>query len=107
MNEPISPDTRLLLKVLTRNRAENNRQIHKVLLEQQTLRAKIERLERGFPNDDPASHRRFHENVIEWYDLRNRIFREALINIAKVGTIGGIGWLGWLVWQYLKFNLKS
>lgn len=107
MNESISPDTRLLLKVLTRNRAETNRQMHKMIIEQQAIRARIERLEKGFPNDDPISHRRFHENVIEWYDLRNRIFREALVNIAKVGSVGALGWLGWLVWQYLKFNLKS
>lgn len=104
-DETISSDTRLLIKILSRNKTESNRKLTLVLAEQRLMRQKIEALEGAFPGSDLEGHRRFHENVIEWYELRNRIVREVLVNTAKVGTIGTLGWLGWLVWQWLRVTV--
>jgi hypothetical protein len=71
------------------------------------LRATNERLLSGFPAEDVEGHRRYHESVIEWRELRNKMVREALVNVAKAGTLAGLGWLVLAVWQAFKVTVTK
>ncbi len=69
------------------------------------MQSKQEEILRGFPDSDPDSHRRYHESVMEWRELRNKMVREALIQAAKVGGVGAIGWLAYALWISLKMEI--
>lgn len=63
------------------------------------------RLLSGFPANDIDGHRCYHESVIEWRELRNRMVREALMKIAGAGTLAAIGWLLMAIWQSFKVTV--
>ena len=62
---------------------------------------------RGFPDEDPESHRRYHETIIAWRELRNQLVKEALINAGKVGFLASIGWILYAVWLVFKMELSK
>lgn len=68
--------------------------------------ASTARLLSGFPADDVEGHRRYHESVIEWRELRNKLVREALIKIASAGALGAVGWLLLAIWQSFKITVQ-
>lgn len=63
------------------------------------LEATNKRLLSGFPADDVDGHRRYHESVIEWRELRNKMVREALMKVAQAGGLAAFGWLAMALWQ--------
>lgn len=65
------------------------------------------RIMQGFPDGDPDSHRRYHESVIEWRELRNQMVKSALIQAAKVGGVGAIGWILYAAWVAFKMELMK
>jgi hypothetical protein len=67
--------------------------------------AATDRLLSGFPAEDLDGHRRYHESVIEWRELRNKMVREALVNVAKAGTLGAIGWLALAIWKAFQISV--
>lgn len=69
------------------------------------LQAASERLLSGFPADDVDGHRRYHESVIEWRELRNKLVREALAKMLGAGMLAGCGWLLVAVWDALKISV--
>ena len=69
--------------------------------------AKTEQLLRAFPAGDTDGHRRYHESVIEWRELRNRMVREALIKVAQGGALAGAGWVALAIWQSFKLTVKQ
>lgn len=69
--------------------------------------AAITRLLSGFPADDVEGHRRYHESVIEWRELRNKLVREALIKLAGAGAIAAAGILITLAWQVFKVKVTQ
>ena len=71
-----------------------------------TLQGVNERLLSGFPAEDVDGHRRYHESVIEWRELRNKLVREALIKIASAGALGAAGWLLLAIWQSFKITVQ-
>lgn len=70
-------------------------------------RAAIERIMAGFPAGDFDGHRRYHESVIEWRELRNKMVREALIKVAQGGALAGAGWIALAIWQAFKITVKQ
>lgn len=65
-----------------------------------SLERRMDVVEKAFPNDDPASHRRYHEELIE----QNRD-RKRLIAAVKEKTIAGLVWAGMIAlglacWKY-------
>lgn len=72
----------------------------------EALEAKVDRILRGFPGEDPDAHRRYHESIIEWRELRNRMVREALIHVSKAGVLAGFGWLLYAIWTVIKMEAK-
>jgi hypothetical protein len=60
----------------------------------------------AFPSGDTDGHRRYHETVIEWRELRNKIVRECLINAAKAGFLGATGWVLYAIWVAFKLELS-
>jgi len=69
--------------------------------------AAIVRLLGGFPADDVDGHRRYHESVIEWRELRNKMVREALLKVAQAGTLAAFGWLALAIWQSFKVTVTK
>lgn len=92
-----------LVALLTELRDSQRDLINKVTALEQTTA----RLMSGFPANDVEGHRRYHESVIEWRELRNKMVREALVNVAKAGTLAGIGWLGLAIWNAFRFSVKA
>ena len=67
--------------------------------------AKTEKLMTAFPGSDTDGHRRYHEGVIEWQELRNKLVREALIKVAQGGALAGAGWVALAIWQAFKITV--
>lgn len=81
---------------------------------QRTIIAKVAQLEAsnallmtGFPANDVDGHRRYHESVIEWRELRNRMVREALVKAAQATAWGAAGWIALAIWQSFKLTVKQ
>ena len=81
-----SPDTQVILDAIKADKEEIEKRLDHLTSEVKALRY-------GFPEGDPASHRRYHESVIQWQETRNRLVRGALEQAAKVGFLGAIGWV--------------
>jgi hypothetical protein len=71
------------------------------------LEAANARLMSGFPADDVEGHRRYHESVIEWRELRNKLVREALIKIGSAGVLAATGWLLLAIWQSIVLTVQK
>ena len=71
------------------------------------LEASTTRLLSGFPADDVDGHRRYHESVIEWRELRNKLVRETLMKLAQAGTVATFGWLALAIWQSFKVTVTK
>lgn len=69
--------------------------------------AAIARLISGFPADDVDGHRRYHESVIEWRELRNKLVREALTKMVGAGALAAAGWLLLAIWQSFLITVKK
>lgn len=68
---------------------------------------KTDQLLAAFPAGDIEGHRRYHEAVIEWRELRNKMVKEALIHAAKAGSLGALGWVGYAVWKSFLLTVKQ
>lgn len=71
------------------------------------MQARQDELFGGFPEGDPESHRRYHESIIEWRELRNRMVKESLMQAAKVGGLGAFGWILYALWQALRMEITK
>lgn len=69
--------------------------------------AKINALVLAFPGGDMEGHRRYHESVIEWRELRNKMIRAALEKVAGAGALAGCAWIAYALWQALKMEFKK
>jgi len=69
--------------------------------------ARHKQLLSAYPAEDIEGHRRYHESVIEWRELRNKMVREALIKCASAGALAGLGWLLYAIWLAVKFELSK
>jgi hypothetical protein len=68
---------------------------------------KTEQVLSAFPAGDTDGHRRYHEAVIEWRELRNKLVREALIKVTQGGALAGAGWVALAIWQSFKLTVKQ
>lgn len=71
------------------------------------LEASNARLMSGFPANDVDGHRRYHEAVIEWRELRNKMVREGLIKVAQAGALAGAGILVGILWKAFKISVTQ
>lgn len=71
------------------------------------MQASTDKLMTGFPAQDVDGHRRYHESVIEWRELRNKLVREALQKMVGTGALAAAGWLLLAIWQSLKITVKQ
>ena len=112
----LSPDTQAIVRALhafeqrfsEREDAahrETNEKIGRLNDMQRQIQENVTKLASGFPGGDPESHRRYHETVIEWRELRNRMVRDALIQASKVGGMAGVGWLAYAIWTAFKMEI--
>lgn len=68
---------------------------------------KTEQLLAAFPAGDIDGHRRYHETVIEWRELRNKMVREALIKAAQATSLGALGWVALAIWKSFLITVKQ
>ena len=54
---------------------------------------RISGVEHGFPDDDPSSHRIYHEMIIRRAEQRAEFWQRLSVELAKWGLIGFLGWL--------------
>lgn len=105
----LSPDTRAIVHALYafERRAREREDAHCASTSKQIdeLQRTVTEIAGGFPDGDPAAHRRYHESVIEWRELRNKMVRDALIHAAKVGGLGGACWIAYAIWTALKMEI--
>lgn len=107
-------DAKAILNELQHMRAQfgqehvqNTTNIKTVQIDLAQALAEIKKLKAAFPGDDPEGHRRYHESVIEWRELRNRMIREALLQAGKVGGLGALGWIAYAVWIAIKMEVTK
>lgn len=104
-DQHLSADTRAILAALRERDDQSRRQINSIIEAQRKLQSDVTSISRGFPDGDPDSHRRYHESVIEWRELRNKMVRDALTHAAKVGGIGAACWVAYAVWTAFKMEV--
>lgn len=87
--------------------AENQRQILAIIEAQRRMQDDLASISKGFPDGDPDSHRRYHESIIAWRELRNELVRGALTNASKVGFLAALAWIGYAVWVVIKMEFTK
>lgn len=93
----------ILTEVLMEMR-DNQRDLFAKLAE---IQDSNDKLMSGFPAMDVDGHRRYHESVIEWRELRNKLVREALQKMIGTGALAAAGWLLLAIWQSFKLTVKQ
>lgn len=56
------------------------------------IEAMLKNYASGFPNDDPAGHREYHESVIEKNKAYADLYRKMLFELTKYGLLGFLAW---------------
>lgn len=100
-------DTHAILEAISENRSDMEKKLDSLHKEQAQVKEEVKALRYGFPEGDPDAHRKYHETIIEWRELRNKLVREALENAAKVGVLGAIAWFAYAVWVALKMEVNK
>lgn len=103
----LSEDANKIIMAIRETSSDNQRQIQAVLARLERLDADVERVKNAFPDSDPDGHRRYHETVIEWRELRNQMVKSALIQAAKVGGFAGFGWVMYALWVAFKMEVNK
>jgi hypothetical protein len=67
--------------------------------------AATDRLLSGFPAEDLDGHRRYHESVIEWRELRNKLVRDLLMKAAQATFMGALGFLALAAWKAFQISV--
>jgi len=106
-DQHLSAEARAIIAVVRESKEDTHKQIASVRDAQRSLKEEVQRIAKGFPDEDPDSHRRYHETVIEWRELRNKMVREALVNAAKVGGVAGLGWVVYALWTAAKMEMMK
>ena len=60
---------------------------------------------KGFPEDDPLSHRRVHEGYIAEAESRKKIRQEILLNVLKGSVWAALVFICTAIWAYIKGSL--
>lgn len=61
--------------------------------------SELSALASGFPDDDPAGHRRYHEAEIKRIERRADFWAKLRLELAKWGLIGFVAWAAVALWQ--------
>lgn len=98
--------TTLLVEIRDgQSRLEQNQR--SIMTRQETIEAEQKRIRAGFPADDVDGHRRYHQAVIEWRELRNNMVRQMLEKMIGAGILGACGWLLLAIWQSFKITVTK
>lgn len=97
----------LLLREILDAQREMVERISQVERDSEETLARVNALMLGFPGGDMDGHRRYHEGVIEWQALRNRLVLSALEKMAGAGALAGFGWLLYAIWITVRMEVKK
>lgn len=71
------------------------------------MRRDLAELKRAFPNEDPDSHRRYHEALIRGAEARSKLWQDLLGHLLKNGIWAGVIGMIFIVGQYIKTKLTG
>ena len=79
----------------------NDHESHQKTLENivGSIRLEIAHALRGFPNDDPQSHREYHEAKITEIKNRAEFWKKMTFELSKAGLLGFLVWAGYAMWN--------
>lgn len=63
-----------------------------------SIRLEINHALKGFPNDDPLSHREYHEAKIEQIKSRAEFWKKMTFELSKMGLLGFVAWVVYSMW---------
>lgn len=64
---------------------------------------RLESLASGFPDGDPAGHRRYHEAEIKRIEARAEFWSKLRLSVTQWGLLGFLGWALVSLWhEFLK-----
>ena len=98
--EQLSVDAKAIITEVRKFGAEYNK-IERAL---DKLCSDVKAIRQGFPEGDPDNHRRYHEAIIERIELRNKIIRESLIHMGKLGIVGATLWFFYIAGVVIKME---
>lgn len=75
--------------------------------QQKRTAEEMAKFNRAFPGGDAEAHRRYHESVVEWRELRNKLVRAALERVVSAGALAGTCWVAYAIWQAFYMELKK
>jgi hypothetical protein len=87
------------------NQLDMRADVEQLLQKVAELQAANELLLSGFPADDVDGHRRYHESVIEWRELRNKLVRDLLMKAAQATFMGALGFLALAAWKAFQISV--
>ena len=70
-------------------------------------KTELERLSRGFVDNDPEAHMREHRASQDMRQLRIDIAKEAIKKSAAAGLIWGMYYLGMALWEAIKIEFRK
>lgn len=94
-----------LRDTLREEHQQNREDMRLAQIELRRLAQEVTKIAKGFPMEDPESHRRYHESVIEWRETRNKMIKQCLIKAGEAGTLGCVGWILYSLWVAFKMEV--
>lgn len=102
-----SVDNRIEHHISAHNIQETQRQ-DAMMREMRDAMAELRRLlVAGFPDEDPAAHRRHHEESMEFYQDMKQLAKEVRNHTAKGIVWGLLILVGLSVWQFTKTKIGT
>lgn len=64
-----------------------------------SIRLEVGQALNGFPNDDPKSHREYHEARIEQIKSRTEFWKKMSFELSKTSLLGFVAWAAYSLWK--------
>ena len=94
---------RILFDLIQQQNAKLDKLTEFVQTSTSTQAQRLESLASGFPDGDPAGHRRYHEAEIKRIEARADFWAKLRLSVTQWGLLGFLGWALVSLWhEFLK-----
>ena len=94
---------RILFDLIQQQNAKLDKLTEFVRTSTATQAQRLESLASGFPDGDPAGHRRYHEAEIKRIEARADFWAKLRLSVTQWGLLGFLGWALVSLWhEFLK-----
>lgn len=84
--------------------ADSQRQILDALAENTR---KTDQILKGFPQNDPYGHCRYHEEVMQQMADRRKMRQDVMTHLLKTSSWGALVGILWVLWKYFKQQING